>query len=350
MSACPQLIGIADLARPDYGDAVPVERRRAAGVLGLRGDAAVGDRGGAARRSRSRTRRARCSSPISRTAASRSSSPATGEPDEDDQAPHRRVRGRRRPRRRAASLQAQGALPAGPKVKVVMVTQPGPGLPQYTTVDIPMLREGVPKTIGRAHRDRARELAGAQPQRPRDHPPRPLGPGRYRRRAAGDDVRRRAVPRHRRPRRPQPDRSSGAQGRRGAGAARPTRSSSASTPASSPCIRSRRRCCSAASRSPASTMSRAEGPHQRRLAQRLHVRDRWPAGRHRLPRGLRRARARRRRLRRHRHRVRQRRPLVRSDEEHVRPAARLGDRRPTTSTSTGGTSSTRGPRLPRARP
>jgi len=48
----------------------------------------------------------------------------------------------------AASLQAQGALPAGPKVKVVMVTQPGPGLPQYTTVDVPMLKEGVPQKSG----------------------------------------------------------------------------------------------------------------------------------------------------------------------------------------------------------
>ncbi len=48
----------------------------------------------------------------------------------------------------AASLQAQGALPAGPKVKVVMVTQPGPGLPQYATVDVPMLKEGVPQKSG----------------------------------------------------------------------------------------------------------------------------------------------------------------------------------------------------------
>ena len=32
----PGAIGIADLATPDYGDAVPVERRRAPGVLGLR--------------------------------------------------------------------------------------------------------------------------------------------------------------------------------------------------------------------------------------------------------------------------------------------------------------------------
>ena len=48
----------------------------------------------------------------------------------------------------AAALQAQGALPAGPKVKVVMVTQPGPGLPQYSTVDVPMLREGVPQKSG----------------------------------------------------------------------------------------------------------------------------------------------------------------------------------------------------------
>ncbi|MDQ4062022.1 MAG: TRAP transporter substrate-binding protein [Pseudomonadota bacterium] len=48
----------------------------------------------------------------------------------------------------SASLRAQGALPPGPKVKVVMVTQPGPGLPQYTTVDVPMLKEAVPQKSG----------------------------------------------------------------------------------------------------------------------------------------------------------------------------------------------------------
>ena len=40
----PELIGISDVMKPDYGDAVPGARRRAAGVLGLRGDAAIGDR------------------------------------------------------------------------------------------------------------------------------------------------------------------------------------------------------------------------------------------------------------------------------------------------------------------
>lgn len=37
------------------------------------------------------------------------------------------------------------ALPAGPPVAVQMVTQPGPALPQFTRVDVPMLREGVPR-------------------------------------------------------------------------------------------------------------------------------------------------------------------------------------------------------------
>ena len=54
----PALIGIADLAQPDYGDAVDVLARRAAGVLGLRRHAAGRDAAGAARRSASRTRRA----------------------------------------------------------------------------------------------------------------------------------------------------------------------------------------------------------------------------------------------------------------------------------------------------
>ena len=48
----------------------------------------------------------------------------------------------------ASHALAQTALPAGPKVKVVMVTQPGPGLPQYSTVDVPMLKEGVPQKSG----------------------------------------------------------------------------------------------------------------------------------------------------------------------------------------------------------
>ena len=43
---------------------------------------------------------------------------------------------------------AQAALPPGPKVKVSIVTQPGPALPQYTTVDVPLLKEGVPQKSG----------------------------------------------------------------------------------------------------------------------------------------------------------------------------------------------------------
>lgn len=46
-----------------------------------------------------------------------------------------------------AAAQAQTAaaptLPAGPAVSIQMVTQPGPALPQFTRVDVPMLREGV---------------------------------------------------------------------------------------------------------------------------------------------------------------------------------------------------------------
>jgi len=43
---------------------------------------------------------------------------------------------------------AQTALPSGPKLKVSMVTQPGPALPQFSIVEIPMLREGVPARSG----------------------------------------------------------------------------------------------------------------------------------------------------------------------------------------------------------
>lgn len=39
-------------------------------------------------------------------------------------------------------------LPAGPTVNIQAVTQVGPALPQYTKVDIPLLREGVPKKSG----------------------------------------------------------------------------------------------------------------------------------------------------------------------------------------------------------
>lgn len=48
----------------------------------------------------------------------------------------------------AATGAAAQSLPAGPKVTVTMATQPGPGLPQYTKVDVPMLREGVTKASG----------------------------------------------------------------------------------------------------------------------------------------------------------------------------------------------------------
>ena len=39
-------------------------------------------------------------------------------------------------------------LPAGPPVNIQAVTQVGPALPQYTKVDIPLLREGVPQKSG----------------------------------------------------------------------------------------------------------------------------------------------------------------------------------------------------------
>jgi TRAP-type transport system periplasmic protein len=40
------------------------------------------------------------------------------------------------------------ALPPGPKVTITAVTQLAPTLPQYTKIDIPMLREAVPKSSG----------------------------------------------------------------------------------------------------------------------------------------------------------------------------------------------------------
>lgn len=39
-------------------------------------------------------------------------------------------------------------LPAGPEIKITAVTQPGPALPQFSTVDIPLLREGLTKKSG----------------------------------------------------------------------------------------------------------------------------------------------------------------------------------------------------------
>lgn len=47
----------------------------------------------------------------------------------------------------SAALGAQ-ALPPGAKVTITAVTQLAPTLPQYTRIDIPMLREAVPKTSG----------------------------------------------------------------------------------------------------------------------------------------------------------------------------------------------------------
>ena len=44
----PGMIGIKDIAKPDWGDRSADRRRRNPGVLGLRGDAAIGDHGGAA--------------------------------------------------------------------------------------------------------------------------------------------------------------------------------------------------------------------------------------------------------------------------------------------------------------
>jgi TRAP-type C4-dicarboxylate transport system substrate-binding protein len=39
-------------------------------------------------------------------------------------------------------------LPQGPKVNIQIVTQPGPALPQFTRVDVPMLREGLAQKSG----------------------------------------------------------------------------------------------------------------------------------------------------------------------------------------------------------
>ena len=55
--------------------------------------------------------------------------------------------------------------PAGPPVSITMVTQLSPTIPQYTRVDIPMLREGIAKAHAAGASGDARELAGAQPQR-----------------------------------------------------------------------------------------------------------------------------------------------------------------------------------------
>ena len=39
----PELIGIADIAKPTWGDAVPIHDDEIPGILGLRSDAAIGD-------------------------------------------------------------------------------------------------------------------------------------------------------------------------------------------------------------------------------------------------------------------------------------------------------------------
>jgi len=48
----------------------------------------------------------------------------------------------------AGALAHAQSLPLGPKVTVTMATQPGPSLPQYTRVDVPILREGLSKSSG----------------------------------------------------------------------------------------------------------------------------------------------------------------------------------------------------------
>ena len=49
----------------------------------------------------------------------------------------------------AAACASGGAfaqsLPAGPKITVTAVTQAAPSIPQYTKVDVPVLRENMPK-------------------------------------------------------------------------------------------------------------------------------------------------------------------------------------------------------------
>ena len=48
----------------------------------------------------------------------------------------------------STSLALAQELPAGPPVAITMVTQLSPTIPQYTRVDIPMLREELPKRSG----------------------------------------------------------------------------------------------------------------------------------------------------------------------------------------------------------
>ena len=48
----------------------------------------------------------------------------------------------------APALAQAPTLPPGPPVSIQMVTQLSPSIPQYTRVDIPMLREGIPARSG----------------------------------------------------------------------------------------------------------------------------------------------------------------------------------------------------------
>ena len=52
------------------------------------------------------------------------------------------------PLARPAAAQVPEGLPPGPRVNIVAVTQPLPTQPQYTRVDIPVLREAVPARSG----------------------------------------------------------------------------------------------------------------------------------------------------------------------------------------------------------
>jgi TRAP-type transport system periplasmic protein len=48
----------------------------------------------------------------------------------------------------SVTAQAQSAVPAGPKITITAVTQLSPTFPQWTRVDVPMLRDMVPKATG----------------------------------------------------------------------------------------------------------------------------------------------------------------------------------------------------------
>ncbi len=216
-------------------------------------------------------------------------------------------------------------LPAGPPVAIQMVTQLSPTIPQYTRVDIPMLREELPQALGRPHRGDARELAGAQSQRARSScaccaPGRSISaasrcrPSRATCRCSTSSTSRACFRRTR-------------CGRKVAEAVMPELNKelerfNVRIIATYPFPAQVFFC-----REPITSLADRQGParpHARRLAERFHPGDRRPAGRDRLPGSLFGARARRGRLRRHRHRDRQRRALVRGDQAHVRAAACSG--------------------------